>query len=184
MLALMRPTLKPMQLQQHRMETPLGCALLITDLQGALRAIDFIDYESRMLKLLRIHYGTFEVQSAPAPARVIDAFGDYFAGKVNALDVLHCETNGTAFQRRIWQRLRTIPAGRTTTYGELARDLGSPNAARAVGLANGANPLAIIVPCHRLIGADGSLTGYAGGLHRKQWLLNHERACVDTTGSI
>ncbi|MBV9601179.1 MAG: methylated-DNA--[protein]-cysteine S-methyltransferase [Chloroflexi bacterium] len=83
--------------------------------------------------------------------------------------------HGTSFQRRVWTALQTIPYGATTTYGELARELGEPRAIRAVGGANARNPISIVIPCHRLIGADGSLTGYAGGLQRKQWLLVHER---------
>jgi methylated-DNA-[protein]-cysteine S-methyltransferase len=178
MLAPMPATPQLIHLQLHRLDTPIGTALLVTDVKGVLRAVDFSDYEFRMLKLLRIHYRAFELQPTTTPARVEAAFERYFAGDLHALDDVECETNGTEFQRRIWQTLRTIPIGKTTTYGELAHRLGLANAARAVGLANGANPLAIIVPCHRLIGADGNLTGYAGGLHRKQWLLDHERARV------
>jgi methylated-DNA-[protein]-cysteine S-methyltransferase len=83
-------------------------------------------------------------------------------------------TNGTDFQKSVWHALRAIPAGQTVTYGELARRLGQPTAMRAVGLANGANPIGIVVPCHRVVGANGTLTGYAGGLERKRWLLAHE----------
>jgi O-6-methylguanine DNA methyltransferase len=100
----------------------------------------------------------------------------YFAGSLTALEGIVCQTNGSPFQRRVWQALRAIPPGTTTTYGAIARSCDMPNASRAVGLANGANPIAIVVPCHRVIGASGALTGYAGGLHRKQWLLDHERA--------
>ncbi len=88
------------------------------------------------------------------------------------------DTGGTEFQRRVWAELRAIPPGSTRTYGELAARLGGPNASRAVGLANSQNPLSIVVPCHRLVGSDGSLTGYAGGLARKQWLLRHEGAIL------
>lgn len=98
----------------------------------------------------------------------------YFAGElVNfALDL---QPRGTTFQRRVWSALCAIPYGSTTTYGRLASELGDPRGPRAVGLANGRNPIAIIIPCHRVIGADGSLTGYGGGLERKKWLLEHER---------
>ena len=102
--------------------------------------------------------------------------GRYFAGELTALDSLQCATAGTEFQRRIWSALREIPAGTTTSYGALADKIGKPGAARAAGLANGSNPISIIVPCHRVIGANGALTGYGGGLPRKQWLLAHERA--------
>jgi methylated-DNA-[protein]-cysteine S-methyltransferase len=90
------------------------------------------------------------------------------------LDALPTEALGTAFQRACWSSLRQIPAGTTTSYGALAKALGKPAAMRAVGLANGANPIAVVVPCHRVVGSDGSLTGYGGGLERKRWLLAHE----------
>jgi methylated-DNA-[protein]-cysteine S-methyltransferase len=97
---------------------------------------------------------------------------------VPALDGLTVTTGGTDFQRSVWKALRAIPAGETRTYGQLAAAIGSPKAVRAVGLANGRNPVALIVPCHRVIGANGTLTGYAGGLERKRWLLQHEGASV------
>jgi methylated-DNA-[protein]-cysteine S-methyltransferase len=101
----------------------------------------------------------------------------YFAGELTRFD-LQLDLHGTTFQRRVWSALLDIPYGTTTSYGSLAEKLGDPRATRAVGLANGRNPISIIVPCHRVIGADGSLTGYGGGLSRKQWLLAHERGEV------
>ena len=98
----------------------------------------------------------------------------YFAGELQDFD-LPLEGEGTAFQQKVWKALCKIPYGETISYGELARRIGQPTASRAVGLANGQNPIAVIVPCHRVIGANGSLTGYGGGLPRKQWLLAHER---------
>jgi methylated-DNA-[protein]-cysteine S-methyltransferase len=98
----------------------------------------------------------------------------YFAGDLAALDTVAVELNGTAFQKQVWQALRRIPHGTTISYAELARRVGTVSAVRAVGSANGANPVAVIVPCHRVIGSDGSLTGYGGGLERKKWLLEHE----------
>jgi methylated-DNA-[protein]-cysteine S-methyltransferase len=98
----------------------------------------------------------------------------YFEGEITALDALDVELNGTPFQKTVWRALRRIPAGTTISYAELARRIGEPAAVRAVGTANGANPVAVIVPCHRVIGSNGSLTGYGGGLPRKQWLLAHE----------
>jgi methylated-DNA-[protein]-cysteine S-methyltransferase len=92
-----------------------------------------------------------------------------------ALDAIEVDTGGTPFQQRVWQELRRIPAGSTRSYSEVARAIGRPSAVRAVAAANGANPVSIVIPCHRVIGADGSLTGYGGGLHRKRWLLAHER---------
>ena len=98
----------------------------------------------------------------------------YFGGEVGALDTVPVELNGTPFQKTVWQALRRIPGGTTISYAELARRIGDPAAVRAVGAANGANPVAVIVPCHRVIGSNGKLTGYGGGLDRKQWLLEHE----------
>jgi methylated-DNA-[protein]-cysteine S-methyltransferase len=108
----------------------------------------------------------------PTPAR--RALEAYFEGEIKAVDTLSTATQGTEFQRTVWAALRDIPAGTTLSYGALAAKIGKPKAMRAVGLANGANPIAIIVPCHRVIGADASLTGYGGGLARKRWLLVHE----------
>jgi methylated-DNA-[protein]-cysteine S-methyltransferase len=98
----------------------------------------------------------------------------YFAGEITAIDDIPVELNGTDFQKRVWQALRRIPAGSTLSYGALARRIGEAAAVRAVGAANGANPVALVVPCHRVIGSDGTLTGYGGGLDRKRWLLVHE----------
>ena len=98
----------------------------------------------------------------------------YFAGEPTAIDAIPVELNGTAFQKTVWQALRRIPCGTTISYAELAKRIGDPAAVRAVGTANGANPVAVIVPCHRVIGSNGKLTGYGGGLDRKQWLLEHE----------
>jgi methylated-DNA-[protein]-cysteine S-methyltransferase len=116
------------------------------------------------------------VETGQAPAPIRRAFEDYFAGDIRALERLPVETVGTAFQRKVWAALKRIPAGETRSYGQLAAAIGEPDAARAVGLANGQNPIAIVIPCHRVIGADGSLTGFGGGLPRKRWLLTHEGA--------
>jgi methylated-DNA-[protein]-cysteine S-methyltransferase len=99
---------------------------------------------------------------------------EYFSGKRRQFD-FSLDPQGTAFEKEVWQRLKRIPYGRTASYKEIAQDIGRPRAVRAVGAANGKNPLAIIVPCHRVVGHHGSLTGYGGGLWRKQWLLDHER---------
>jgi methylated-DNA-[protein]-cysteine S-methyltransferase len=101
----------------------------------------------------------------------------YFGGACAAVERLRLDMRGRPFERRVWEALRGIPAGVTSTYGDIARQLGSAAASRAVGLANGANPIAIIVPCHRVVGSDGTLTGYGGGLEKKRWLLEHERRC-------
>jgi methylated-DNA-[protein]-cysteine S-methyltransferase len=118
--------------------------------------------------------GTF--RHAKDPGGLVRALEAYFDGELSALDGLPVVMQGTEFQRAVWRTLRTIPCGRTMSYGELARRIGRPRAVRAVGLANGANPIGIVVPCHRVIGADGTLTGYGGGVDRKRWLLDHESA--------
>src|SRR5207249_2519894 len=97
---------------------------------------------------------------------------------VRAIDDLPVQAHGTAFQQRVWAALRSIPAGRTVTYRHIAEAIGSPSAVRAVGAANGQNPIALIVPCHRVIASDGTLCGYGGGLWRKEWLLRHEGALL------
>ena len=159
-----------------RMKSPLGELLLVHDGAGRLRALDFDAFEPRMRRLLRLHYGPVELTQARAPVSITGALDAYFAGETDALAAVRIETGGTAFQRSVWAALRRIMAGTTTSYGALAAGIGRPRAVRAVGLANGANPTAIVVPCHRVIGANGSLTGFGGGLHRKRWLLEHEAA--------
>jgi len=150
--------------------SPLGTLLAVCDGAGALRALDFADCEPRLRRLLRA-----SVRPGRVPEPVAESLGAYFAGELSALESLVTHTGGTEFQRRVWAALRQIPAGATTTYAALARAIDRPSACRAVGLANGQNPLAIVVPCHRVIGSSGALTGYAGGLERKRWLLDHER---------
>jgi methylated-DNA-[protein]-cysteine S-methyltransferase len=158
-----------------RLATPIGVALLVTDAQGALRALDWEDYEARMRKLLRLQYGAAAaLADARAPEPVRTALAAYFAGDLDRLNAIPWRVAGTPFQRGVWAELRTIPAGTTLSYGALATRLDLPKAVRAVGHANGANPISVVLPCHRVIGADGSLTGYGGGLYRKRWLLEHE----------
>ena len=157
-----------------RLDTPIGTALLVTDAKGALRALDWEDYEPRMRQLLRLQYGDAVLQNAPASDHIKAALKAYFAGELASLDSIEWRVAGTAFQRKVWTALRTIPVGTTTSYGALAAQLDMPAAVRAVGHANGSNPISIVVPCHRVIGANGSLTGYGGGLQRKRWLLQHE----------
>lgn len=159
-----------------RIASPVGEVLLVTDAAGAVRAFDFVDYEARMRKLLARHYGEVTLTEGRAPEAVRTAIASYFGGDATALDGIAVKTRGTDFQRSVWAALRTIPAGETWSYGQLATAIGKPSAVRAVGLANGANPVGVIVPCHRVVGANGTLTGYAGGLERKRWLLALEKA--------
>jgi methylated-DNA-[protein]-cysteine S-methyltransferase len=167
-----KPPTSPLCLD--RLDTPIGTALLVTNADGALCALDWTDYESRLTTLLRRYYGSAELIDAAAPKKMRTALSRYFTGDLAQLDAITCHIPGTPFQNRVWTALRAIPAGTTLSYGTLAAQLGVPTATRAVGHANGANPLSVVVPCHRLIGANGSLTGYGGGLERKRWLLQHE----------
>jgi O-6-methylguanine DNA methyltransferase len=160
----------------ERTASPLGPLLVVCDREGNLRALDFGDHETRMHRLLKLHYGEarFTLRVGRAPESVTRALDAFFGGELTAIDTVPVQTGGTPFQRRVWAALRRIPAGTTKTYGGLASDIRHRNACRAVGLANGSNPVAIVVPCHRVIGANGMLTGYGGGIDRKRWLLEHE----------
>jgi methylated-DNA-[protein]-cysteine S-methyltransferase len=166
-----------LELLIDRIDTPIGEMIIVADRDGNLRAIDWTDHEARMHNFLRRHYGK-DVQLTPArnPSGLSRAISNYFAGDMTAIDTLPTKTNGTPFQRQVWQALREIPLGTTISYGELAKRIGRPKAVRAVGLANGSNPVGVIVPCHRVIGSNGALTGYGGGMERKRWLLEHESA--------
>lgn len=162
--------------QLERLPTPLGQMLLVTDGQQCLRAADWQDYEARLHLLMRRQYKGLSIslrETVPesAAARAMLA---YFEGEIDAIDTLQVALGGTNFQRQVWSALRGIPAGQPLSYRSLAQRIGRPSAVRAVGLANGANPISIVVPCHRVIGSNASLTGYGGGLPRKQWLLDHE----------
>jgi methylated-DNA-[protein]-cysteine S-methyltransferase len=166
-----------LKLSLERLRSPIGTILLLCDGE-AIRALDFDEFEPRFKRLLQRHHGDAEIVEGKAPRKITDAIRAYFAGDIRAVDKLATATGGTAFQRSVWAALRTIPAGATWSYGGLAARIGKPKAMRAVGLANGSNPIAIVVPCHRVIGADGSLTGYGGGMPRKRWLLQHEGAML------
>jgi methylated-DNA-[protein]-cysteine S-methyltransferase len=168
---------KPLErLYLDRLPTPIGQALLITDSDGFLRAFDWSDHEGRLRALMSRYYGAVPIVAGGAAAATAGAVEAYFAGRLDALNQIAWRTAGTPFQQSVWRALTAIPVGVTVSYGQLAASIGKPAAVRAVGLANGANPIGVVVPCHRVIGADGSLTGYGGGLDRKRWLLNHEGA--------
>ncbi|MFT3928508.1 MAG: methylated-DNA--[protein]-cysteine S-methyltransferase [Myxococcales bacterium] len=175
-------TSMPLRVERHL--SPLGPLLLVTSQDGTLRALDYEAYRDRMLRLLALHYGECALTPSPGSPSLARALADYFTGDLERLEALPVATGGTAFQREVWRALRAIPAGTRLSYGELAARLGRPSAARAVGLANGANPIAIVVPCHRVIGANGSLTGYAGGVERKRWLLEHEARRTPFVASV
>ena len=169
-------TSKPRELTLDRIGTPTGEMFIATDSDGAIRALDWVDHEERMQRLLRLHYGKPVLTAGRAPDEVRKGITAYFGGDANALMGLAWATGGTAFQQAVWRALCTIPAGETMSYAGLAARVGSPKAVRAVGLANGSNPVTLVVPCHRVIGANGALTGYGGGIERKRWLLAHEGA--------
>ena len=164
-----------MDLLLDRLPTPIGTILLVCG-GDALRALDFGDGESRLHRWLRRRYGACRVAPEKAPAAIRHRLEEYFEGRFESLDHIPVDAAGTAFQQLVWSAMREIPAGTTVTYGQLARRIGHPGSSRAVGMASGSNPVPIVVPCHRVIGADGALTGYGGGLDRKRWLLAHEGA--------
>jgi methylated-DNA-[protein]-cysteine S-methyltransferase len=165
-------------LRNDRLTTPIGELVVLTDRSGRLRAVDWTDHSDRLELLLERYYGSggFTIEPGRDDFGHMAKFRAYFNGDLAAIETLPVETAGTAFQQIVWRALRDIPCGRTISYAELARRIGRPAAVRAVGLANGANPASIVVPCHRVIGANGSLTGYGGGIARKRWLLMHEAA--------
>jgi len=171
-----------LQLLVDRIDTPIGEMVIVSDHDGNLRTVDWTDHEMRMHQLLRRYYGDdgFSLTPARNPNGLTHAISSYFAGELAAIDALPVKTAGTPFQREVWSALRTIPCGTTLSYAKLAERIGRPAAVRAVGLANGSNPVGVIVPCHRVIGSNGSLTGYGGGMERKAWLLGHEKVLVDT----
>lgn len=161
------------ELQFDRIDSPLGTILLVVD-DGRLCSLDYDDCEPRMLTLLQRRYGSVQLLPAVDPHGFSSRIRAYLTGDYRCLDDIPISTGGTAFQQQVWSALRTIPAGTVATYRELAEKVGRPTAYRAVGGTNARNPIAIVLPCHRVIGADSSLTGYAGGIERKAWLLQHE----------
>lgn len=168
-----KPTADPLALR--RVSSPLGDLLLVTEAER-LCALDFDDCAARLRAYLSRRYPDASLAPDADPGVIGKLVTAYFDGDLAALLRVAIAWRATPFQRTVWQALRLIPAGSTLSYGAFAGRIGKPRAQRAVGHANGANPCAIVVPCHRLIGADGKLTGYGGGLERKRWLLDHERA--------
>jgi methylated-DNA-[protein]-cysteine S-methyltransferase len=170
-----------MKLVFDEIETPVGTMLLVAGESGVC-ALEFdFDVEQGRRRLEK-RFGRVELRRQADPCGYSGRLRAYFAGDLRALDEIAADTGGTDFQHRVWTELRKIPVGRTCSYADLARAVGRPSATRAVGAANGRNPVSVIVPCHRVIGADGSLTGYGGGLERKRWLLSHEGVAVPPEG--
>ncbi|MFS2225757.1 methylated-DNA--[protein]-cysteine S-methyltransferase [Pantoea sp. B65] len=165
-----------MTLLEDRISTPLGQLIIVSDEQQNLRAVEWEEFGARMNRLLNIHYGAqgYRLRQLDNAGGLSAQLTRYFEGDLSVITQLAVATNGTEFQRSVWNMLRTIPCGSVLRYGEMAAMLGRAGAARAVGAANGSNPISVVVPCHRVIGANGTLTGYAGGVSRKQWLLQHE----------
>lgn len=167
---------------QHYIDSPIGKLLAVTNDAQAVCALRFTEDVQQDAPSLPSALSRFSpdhshpLVTTPVPAFLNDALTAYFNGQYTALDKVPVHLYGTPFQQRVWSLLRALPAGTTTTYSELARQLGNANLARAVGAANAANPIALVIACHRVIGIDGNLTGYAWGIERKTWLLQHEKA--------
>jgi methylated-DNA-[protein]-cysteine S-methyltransferase len=162
-----------------KLDAALGPILLITDQingQEVLCGLEFAGYETRTLAFLNKRFGDFRLNESQTSSDISQRILAYLAGDYQSIDSIPVSTGGTAFQQQVWLALREIPVGTTLTYGQMALRLGKPSASRAVGMTNSLNPISIVLPCHRVIGSNGSLTGYAGGLERKRWLLEHEGA--------
>ncbi len=160
-----------------RIPSPIGEIEIVFD-GNELLSLEFEGHEARIRAALARRFGEVELKPAADDLGIARRLRRYFAGEKRALDDVPARGGGTPFQQEVWSALRRIPVGQTTTYGALAAAIGRPGARRAVGAANGANPVAIVVPCHRVIGHGGRLTGYGGGLDRKNWLLRHEGAVL------
>jgi len=163
------------KLVRSKISTPLGSMIAVAD-DAALYLLEF---ENRLaltgeLRSLERDSGAISPGSNTVLEMLVAQLGNYFAG-TSANFQMPMILHGTAFEEAVWEALKRIPPGQTRSYGDIAESLGQPENSRAVGRANGANKISIIVPCHRVIGSDGSLVGYGGGLWRKKWLLDHER---------
>jgi len=166
-----------------RISTPLGpMALMARD--GVLLALEFDEEEACIAREMRKRFPQESAQYTDNPFGFSARISGYFSGDLTAIDDIPADGGGTEFERQVWGELRRIPCGETQSYGDIARRLGDLGLSRAVGIANARNPNAIVVPCHRVIGSDGTLTGYGGGLPRKQWLLRHEHAPAVAQGEL
>jgi methylated-DNA-[protein]-cysteine S-methyltransferase len=164
------------QLKSRDLDTPAGPVRLVFN-GRVLVGLVYSDRWDGLEKTLTRRFGPFTLEPAEGDAAAaLEHFEAYLDGDLAALDAIEADPGGTPFQARVWKRLRAIPAGETLSYGALAESIGQPTATRAVAAANGQNPIAIVIPCHRVIAKDGSLWGYGGGLERKEWLLGHEGA--------
>jgi methylated-DNA-[protein]-cysteine S-methyltransferase len=159
-------------------KSPVG-ALFLVEKDEAVVALGFAAQEPELTARLKARFAGETPRSGKA--RALGAVRAYLDGDLSALDEIEADPHGTDFQRRVWRELRTIRAGETRSYGEIAHALGDPRAVRAVGAANGRNPISLVIPCHRVIRSDGNLCGYAGGLEKKRWLLAHEAVGQQST---
>lgn len=174
-----------MILASRTVQTPIGPLFVVAN-ETAVVGLEFGHASERRDALgrhLTRWLGEHELREAKDPAGAATSLERYFAGEAKALDEQPVEIHGTEFQSAVWKALRRIKAGRTWSYTQLAEAIGKPEARRAVGAANGANPIALFVPCHRVIAADRTLWGYGGGLPRKRWLLLHEGASFADPGA-
>lgn len=171
--------LPAMKLQSIRIHTPIGDLLAFTRL-GSLYALAFAEHRLHAQPELERRLGAFAIEESD-PLGLRATVEAYFAGELEALDAVAVETGGTPFQRSVWTAVRQIPSGCTASYGEVARAVGRARAVRAVGGANGRNPIVLVIPCHRVVCSDGSLGGYGAGLSRKRWLLQHEKVLLPLT---
>jgi methylated-DNA-[protein]-cysteine S-methyltransferase len=167
---------RPEALKVDKLPTPIGRALLFTDELGFLRALHWEDFEERFTAEVRRLYPGVPLAPGGAPGGITQPLTDYFAGDLARLADTPWRLCGSPFQRTVWHALFDIPPGEVRTYAGQAALIGRPTAIRAVGAANGANPISLVLPCHRVLGTNGTLTGYGGGLERKAWLLRHEGA--------
>jgi len=163
------------RIDQATLLSPIG-PLAFAVAGGTLLRLDLRGDAVRLRRDVQGRFGTVTIHECEDPGGVASRLERYFRGDLQALEEVAVDPGGTDFQRDVWLKLREIPAGRTWSYADLARAVGRPAAVRAVGAANGANPIPLVLPCHRVIGTDGRLTGYGGGLPRKEWLLHHEGA--------
>ncbi|HLO25658.1 MAG TPA: methylated-DNA--[protein]-cysteine S-methyltransferase [Geobacteraceae bacterium] len=158
--------------------SPIGTIVIVVD-GDRLCSLDFEDYTERMMRLLKRRYAEVQLKHVDDPHGFSTRIANYFEGDFESLTTIPVNTGGTPFQQQVWTALRDIPVGQTVAYSRLAARIGKPAAARAVGMTNSLNPVALVLPCHRVVGCNASLTGYAGGLDRKRWLLRHENAILN-----
>jgi methylated-DNA-[protein]-cysteine S-methyltransferase len=158
-------------------ESPIG-GVTVACIGQTLVALHFADSRRELEDRLGRRFGEINLSGGRHVDEAAGRLRDYFAGDIRAIDSLSVDPGGTPFQQRVWAQLRRIGPGKTASYRDVATAIGAPTATRAVGAANGANPIGIVIPCHRVIGANGTLTGYGGGIDRKRWLLAHEGALL------